>query len=222
MGGFESNFLKKILLQKYVNEITLILVSASARMQEEQKGLPNNENKITYLLVEKYLKVEAKERALECQTQPFLFQAETPENFDEKENAYVGRADIKVTNWCSLEQKEDFIHFLIECKRLSQGNSLKRKYVTEGIARFVVEPEKYLSPNNANFMLGYIVQNGSVKKQVDGINSIQKEELILPETCDLRANKCFSPGNVYESLYRKSQGELLLRHIFLDLSALTT
>jgi hypothetical protein len=128
--------------------------------------LPNDENQIRNELTFNYLnKNEIREQ---IGIGKYLFEPESPT----KNNS--GRTDIKIISERTFEDTDAY--YIIECKRLDSKNQrgksgLNGEYVSNGIARFVMEG-KYPFYNNTAGMIGFIVSKMDIHKNMDFINQL--------------------------------------------------
>ncbi len=114
--------------------------------------IDNNENLIRNGLYKNYLENNLIREELNLT--PYLFDTEV-ELFNEDNDSVKGRTDIKVYN--AIERtKNTSAYYIIECKRIDGSNELNKKYIENGINRFV-ENEKYPSFKKVNGMIGFIV-----------------------------------------------------------------
>ena len=141
------------------------------------------------------------------------FIPEVVENYNQNELKYHGRVDIKVVseNWFRCIND----YYIIECKRLDGSDRLNQKYIDEGVCRFVIEPPKYISPNNRGIMFGIIVSREDISSLSNAISKIETSKLkkyIIDSFVD--KEKAFK-HKVFESKY--SNG-LYINHLLYDFS----
>ena len=161
MSGFKCKELNDIAKINTFDKIMEFIFSSLEKMKQDLtlqgKKIENNEEKIRNHLIENYL-TELDFKKAQCFNDYLLFESEVPVGYDKEKDIYVGRADIKVFNVSKiLSNKEDY--YVIECKKLDGLKELNKKYVLEGICRFVLDPPKYSSFNNKNAMLGFVIKN---------------------------------------------------------------
>ena len=109
MGGFKNKTLNNEFISGVVNHTITHLIKCSEQMisdcLENNNPLWNDEDRITNRLVEKYLNNGSSN---------YRYIIQSPENFDDKTDQYIGRTDIIVIS------KNYFIdskaYFIIECK----------------------------------------------------------------------------------------------------------
>lgn len=226
MGGFNNHSLNVGLRQGLYEQICEFLIKCSGLMvadcTSDGNKLDNDEEKITAHLTEKYLNDFFVRSTVYSNQMPVKFINESLEKFDVKTNTFVGRVDIKAVslNWLSCKNNNDY--YTIECKRIDGKSSLNKKYITEGVARFVVPPIKYQSFHNKNIMFGYIVKKIDIIQNIKILDSIHKKELsgyIVKDMqyIPMRSNIKFC---ICESKYDVEAKELLLSHIFYDFSSI--
>ena len=170
MGGFRNDDLNMLFVRGVIDTIVAHLIKCSQKMRSDcvqnSNPLRNHEDKITNRLVAKYLNAEPN---------GFHYERESPENFDEETDTYIGRTDIKVLPWSHFCGSEAY--FVIECKRVDGSYALNRLYITEGVARFVEFPLKYPSYYNLNIMFGYIVKSIDIVENASKIDALQRCQL---------------------------------------------
>ena len=71
--------------------------------------------------------------------------------------------------------EKDDAYYITECKRVDGSSDLNKKYVKEGVARFVTE--KYSSYYGRNIMLGFVVKKIDISSNVKLIEEIQNADL---------------------------------------------
>ena len=171
--------------------------------------LINHEDRITDRLVASYL---------DDNNLGFSFIPQSPESFNQEEDRFLGRCDIKVISRNYFIDRKDY--FLIECKRIDGHSDLNRQYVSKGIARFVMEPVKYPSYHKLNIMLGYIVEPIDIPKNLKKIETLQKNLLTNVQTEEfVFVFKDDTDFYHYGCTYRSSMiGTLRLAHLFYDCS----
>jgi hypothetical protein len=214
MGGFrkESNNLvfERGLFNLIVSHISKCCDAMREDCRMSGKYLYNHENKISNRLVEQYLNAHLLY---------LRFILEKPEHYDDTTDTYEGRTDITVVSLDWFKNRNAY--YTIECKRLDGSKNLNRKYVSDGISRFVISPvPKYYSFYGRNIMLGYIIQAINVRENAAKIDKLQHEMLInvtideMKLVCD--DGKCF---NRYKCSYQ-ADGDLNidLTHLFYDFS----
>lgn len=194
----------------YIMEICELLVEDFTR---KNRKLPNNENGIRSIMLEEYLDNDSIRRNYDMLD--YSFTPETQENYDGKGN-YIGRADIRI------KLKTDFdkhsAYYIVECKRIDGTKDLNKKYVEEGVARFITQ--KYSAYYGKNIMLGFVVREMNMSDNVKDIKNLQDinlgtqiqdnfEMLCKEKNCEM-----------YKCTYQIQQGELELRHIFSDFSSI--
>jgi hypothetical protein len=166
MGGFINDKLNKDFVNGAVTTIIFHLIKCSSMMKTDsvknKNPLKNHEDKITNRLIARYLNAVPS---------GFRYETQTPENFDEETDTFIGRTDIKVlpmSHFCGSDT-----YFIIECKRVDGSTDLNRAYVAEGVARFADYPPKYTSHFKANIIFGYIVKPVDVLSNVKIIEAYQ-------------------------------------------------
>ena len=212
MSGFGDKSLNISFEENIFNRIISHVIKCSNEMKNTciatGNGLFNHENKITNRLVEKHLNVDQND---------FLFDSQAPENYNPDTDEYKGFADIRVRNKNRFNNSKDY--YIIECKRIDGESTLNKKYITEGVVRFVGNPPKYLSPNKKNIMFGYVVKAIDVPKNTIKIEKFQKKLLaeIITGNFLLIVNHCME-YYVYSCQYHSGVDSIELRHLFYNFS----
>lgn len=213
--GYSSSF--------YINEFEDILrgiIVCSNCINSSGIALPNNENEIRNVMLKDYLKVESFKKA-HFNLASYHFDYETIEN--------TGRADIRI-----LPVKQyinDEAYYIIECKRLNNQNltgmtGLNAEYVKNGICRFVTG--YYTSFFRINGMIGFVVDNLDIDKNITHINSFLNKDLTndrrenvnampIQEIMPIEINEDFKYS--YTSTHQTvSQNEITLYHLMFNFS----
>lgn len=123
---YRANFEK---ITAYILDICGLIVEDYER---KQLKLPNDENKIRSIMLEEYMKTQKGVYGMS----DYRFELEVPENYVGNGH-HIGRVDIRILLKSDFE-KED-AYYIIECKRIDGSSDLNKKYVKEGVARFVTE-----------------------------------------------------------------------------------
>lgn len=177
-------------------------------MIKKEKNLKNDENYISDIFHQNYLnnnKVRKKINNLNN----YLFEREAPEN-------NIGRIDFKILTKNSFE--DTTAYYIIECKRLDNKNQngkngLNNKYINEGIKRFT--DGKYKSFKKENGMIGFVVENMDIDKNINHINNLLKHNKEI-NTRQFLKNKFIS--NNFKFSYISTHNSITLYHLMLDLS----
>lgn len=153
----------------------------------------------------------------------FVFDGETVV-CEEETDKTVGYTDIKITipsknNFSSEEQKS----YTIECKRLDGYADKNKKYIEEGIYRFI--NGKYAKNSNIAGMMGF-VESSARKFKGDKITSIVNDinEKLLndfkKEESEKLQNVCVVKDfkNSYKSTHKreKNLGDINITHLMLN------
>ncbi|HLP47947.1 MAG TPA: hypothetical protein VK469_18530 [Candidatus Kapabacteria bacterium] len=186
------------------------IINAYALLIKNKEPLENNENSIRDILVEKYLNNHAKKEQLGIEN--VIFNREVSEN--------SGFVDIKVQTAISLSNPEAY--YLFECKRLDGSTGLNKKYIQEGILRFILG--KYSAYYGLNGMLGFEVKKIDTSGNIDKIN-----RLVLSEFKETNVIKGLTGINIledfihsYKSIHRTASAKTIeLYHLMLDISDAT-
>lgn len=202
---YRANFEK---ITNYILDICELVVED---YEKKQLKLPNDENRIRSIMLEEYL---TKKKGTYGMSN-YRFELEVPENYDG--NGYhVGRVDIRILLKSDFE-KED-AYYIVECKRIDGTADLNKKYVKEGVARFVTE--KYSSYYGRNIMLGFVVKKIDISANALLIEEIQNSDFDqnMHGNFELVNSNNLTEG--YKCLYQIQSGALELRHIFSDYSSI--
>ncbi len=202
---YKANFEKIV---QYILDICELIVKD---YEEKQLKLPNNENQIRSIMLEEYLKKLKDFYSMS----DYRFELEVPENYVGK-GQHIGRVDIRILLKSDFE-KED-AYYIVECKRIDGTSNLNKKYVEEGIARFITQ--KYSSYYGRNIMLGFVVKKIDIVSNTKLIEQIQNLDL----NKQIHGNFEFIDSDDvtynYKCMYQIQSEEIELRHIFSDYSSI--
>lgn len=221
MRGFKNQQLNEIAKEKTFEDIIDFVFVSLEQMKNDlllqNKKLKNKEEKIRTHLLEKYLNDTNFRQKVNFGNLYFLFEAEVAEGYDKENEEYIGRIDIKVIGINTvMSVGKDY--YIIECKRLDGSKKLNNEFVTEGICRFVLSKPKYSSFNQRNIMLGLIVKNIDVEKNVYKINDIQNKNEnihIIEEMNKYKKEK--EEYYLYKNKYQCQDKQIELDHMFYNL-----
>lgn len=201
---YRANFNKII---EYILDICEMIVKD---YEDKLSKLPNDENAIRSIMLEEYLKKQRNNYNM----LGYKFEPETLENYIGN-GVYIGRIDIRITMKNNFEKDEAY--YVIECKRIDGSADLNKKYVKDGVARFVTE--KYSSYFGRNIMLGFVVRKIDVSNNTQKIMNIQNadEDPCMHGNFVLVKKEGITEN--YSCTYQIQSGELELRHIFSDFSS---
>lgn len=222
MGGFKNSSLnlqfKKGLYEIIIDGLVECCILMNNAFVVNSRKIPNHEEKIRTHLVENYLENEEERRKTCLVNQQLRFEVEVQENYNDKNETYEGRVDIKVISTDTLSNRKAY--YIIECKRIDGGKNLNQKYITEGLQRFI--NNKYSSYYGKNIMLGFIVKNINIKKNLECINLLHQESLNVYTKNQISVVKDNILNNylICESKYNINSKQLLLSHIFYDFSSI--
>ena len=201
---YRANFEK---ITNYILDICELVVED---YEKKQLKLPNDENRIRSIMLEEYLTKKKGTYGMS----DYRFELEVPENYAGNGH-HVGRVDIRILLKSDFE-KED-AYYIIECKRIDGTADLNKKYVKEGVARFITE--KYSSYYGRNIMLGFVVKKIDISANVQVIEGIQNSDLDQNMHGDFELVNSNNLTESYKCMYQVQSGELELRHIFSDYSS---
>ena len=161
---YQDNVFEFILTQTY---------NCYNKMLNDYPSIENNENLIRNGLHKNYL--ENNQIREELQLIPYLFDTEV-ELYNEDDDSVKGRTDIKVYN--AIERtKNTNSYYIIECKRIDGTNKLNKKYISNGINRFI-ENEKYPSFKKVNGMLGFVVKSIDIEHNTKCFSDLKFHQFI--------------------------------------------
>lgn len=197
--------------EKITNYILNICELVVEDYEKKRLKLPNDENKIRSIMVEEYMKKQKSVYGMS----DYRFEIETPENYVGN-GKHIGRVDIRILLKNDFE-KED-AYYVIECKRIDGTSDLNKKYVKEGVARFVTQ--KYSSYYGRNIMLGFVVKKVDMSANAKLIEKIQNKDLDKHMHGNFEFIESIGVVESYKCIYKIQSGEVELRHIFSDYSSI--
>jgi len=224
MGGFKQKSINEDFQNSFHSYIIETIEKCCSLMKQNcissGRTVKNHEVNIQNHLFFYYLDNDSVLAELECEMFPISFQIETPETYDENTDTFIGRCDIKVTSnnyWVNKNKKD---YYIIECKRIDGSSNLNKKYIDEGVSRFVDEPPKYPSYHNKNIMFGFVVKNIDIPDNSIKISKINKDKFGSISQGDLILIKTDLTEGLHEYIsdYTLSDKSLQLFHIFFDFS----
>lgn len=214
MSGMLSRNILRALYRANFEKITTYILDICALIVEDyekkQLKLPNDENKIRSIMLEEYMNKQKDAHGMSG----YKFELEVPENYAGN-GQHIGRVDIRILLKSDFEK--DDAYYIIECKRIDGSSDLNKKYVKEGVARFVTE--KYSSYYGRNIMLGFVVKKIDISSNVKTIEEIQNADLNQQMHGNWEFIKSEGVTKSYKCMYQVHSGEVELRHIFLDYSS---
>jgi hypothetical protein len=215
MHGFKNTHLNDISKQYVFDTIVNALIKSCLKMINDclcyGEFLPNHEEKIRNYLLENYLDNDTFKNTI-CNI-PLRFMPEVPESYNYSSYTYDGRIDIKVISENYFIDRSDY--YIVECKRIDGTSTLYKKYINEGVSRFVADKPKYHTRNNKNIMLGFIVKDLDLAVVIASICKIHDSSFTDRITKKLSSIFCSSNYNICESTYTN---KLMLKHIFFNIS----
>ncbi len=221
MGGFKNQSLNVDFTNGLFTTIVMAIKKSCELMLKNNINngdtIENHEEKIRTHLLENYLDRDELRADIGLSDCHLRFWAESPENYDPSSNSYIGRTDIKVASKNWFNNRNDY--FIIECKRLDGTTTLNKKYVTDGVSRFIGPTPKYSSYHKKNFMVGFIVRDIDFIKLITDISTVHMYELRSDVKSDISIKENSPPYYLCESEYVSG---LLLDHVFYDFSSIVT
>lgn len=170
-------------------------------MTNNENTLPNSENKIRDVLVDKYL---------------------TPDisnyEFKKEENNNLGRVDIYIID--TLDDSKP--HFIIECKILDNKNTngvegKNSEYIKNGIQRLLTEHYYIKNSFYTNAMIGFIVEDMNIEKNNESINLLVTK--LLNNLITIISPISLEKNNIYKSIYKTgNEKEFIIYHLMMDFS----
>lgn len=223
MSGFKDKNINIKFKQIFYERFKQFFLSCCKKMVEdfvsENKPLPNLENDIRNILVMEYFNNIEIKKELKFSDVKVSFEIETPEAYNQLTYQHLGRADIKVSNEDRFALGGEEKYYLIECKRLDGYSVLNKKYVSDGVDRFIGDGVKYPSSYKKNIMFGMIVEAIDIPANTIKINEIQNKNIKKHLLSELINTKDAQPDYcTYEGKYIANNEEITLDHIFYDLS----
>ncbi|MFT3949155.1 MAG: hypothetical protein QM763_19480 [Agriterribacter sp.] len=189
------------------------IISCYRLMLSDNIILSNDENKIRDVLYLNYLNNDTVRKSVGLQS--YYFDRET------KEDRTAGRTDIRILTINSFV--ETAAYYIIECKRLNAANpegstGLNGKYIENGICRFT--SSTYSAHYNTNGMIGFVVEDLNISKNVVSINSLLRNTFTKTNTIqDLEYRELINGFEFsYCSIHNMAGNNILLYHLMLDFS----
>lgn len=213
-GMLNRNILRALYrasFEKIINYILDICELVVEDYEKKQLKLPNDENGIRSIILEEYMKRQKGAYGMS----DYRFELEVPENYAGN-GKHIGRVDIRILLKNDFE-KED-AYYVIECKRIDGTSDLNKKYIKEGVARFVTQ--KYSSYYGRNIMLGFVVKKIDVSANAKLIEEIQNAESDHHMHGDFQLVESKGVTESYKCMYQIHSGEVELHHIFSDYSSI--
>lgn len=195
-------------ITSYIQTICNLIVED---YEKNNLKLPNDENQIRSIMLEEYINKQKKAYGMSS----YKFDLEVPENYNGKGN-HKGRIDIRVLLKSDFEKNDAY--YIVECKRIDGSSNLNKKYVNEGVARFVTE--KYSSYYGRNILLGFIVRKIDIVSNVNKIENIQNSDSNQAMHGSFKHVKNKGITENYSCIYQIKSGKLELCHVFSDYSSI--
>lgn len=208
--------LKDALMQSSFEKIVQYLMDMSEALVSDlaKRGdtLPNDENRIRSIILEEYLDKDEVRKNNRMTSYRF-----TPENMENYSGVgtYIGRTDIRITLTSDFKKKNAY--YIVECKRIDGLDPLNKKYVEEGVGRFV--RKKYSSYYGRNLMFGFVIKKVNISQNTKKIEDIQNASTDSLLHGDIKIIGTSGVSEHYKCTYKIASGELELRHIFADFSS---
>jgi hypothetical protein len=214
MGGFKNETTNVEFDAGVINTIIAHLIKCSKQMKEDciaaDNLLKNDEDAITNRLTV----------YLNAGPNILRYESQSPEHYNDGTDRYIGRTDIKVISGDYFRDAKAY--HIVECKRIDGTNTLNRKYIKDGVARFFTPTPKpkYSSYYMLNIMFGYVVRAIDVSDNADKIDKLQHSLLKkLTITNFVLKQNDNSQYYVYTCDYSCACiGRIELSHLFFNLS----
>lgn len=165
MSGFKDGSLNREIASSTLSYIVSKIIACFEKMIDDYSNdsikIANKENVIRDHLFSKYLDNDEVMRNMGFDD--FRFFSETPVNYINGQPQ--GRTDLHVISIHEFRHRKKY--FTIECKRLDGNTTLNRKYIGEGMRRFLGESPKYSSLYQVNGMLGFVVKCIDIASNVE-------------------------------------------------------
>lgn len=172
MNGFSDSLLNQHIAIDILNHIVeKVLECFDLMMQDCSRNshkIDNNETAIRDYLFCNYLNNDDVMRNINFDD--FRFSSEVPENY--VNSRPQGRTDLQIYSFDNFRFRERY--FIIECKRIGGDLTLNRKYIDDGMCRFIGDKPKYTSYFKVNCMLGFVIKNIDIGENINRINSLLK------------------------------------------------
>lgn len=137
--------------------------------------IENLEDKITGRLLIDFLEEDDFRKEMALENYRFIPESAT---YDDEYNQ-IGYTDIRVlVNHKISGFKTTKADYIIECKRLDGSKSLNKKYITNGIYRFVHELYTKSNIHKISAMLGFVVKKINNAENIAKINQLAIDEKI--------------------------------------------
>lgn len=224
MSGFKKEELNSVFIFSLFNLVVEKLLLCSDMMKDdclvEANYIENHEEKIKSRLLENYLDNDEVRLKIGLDKVGLRFIPEVPESYKKTNDSYIGRVDIKVVteNWFRLNRND---YYIIECKRIDGSAELNKKFVLNGVTRFVLDPVQYPSFNSKNIMFGFVVKEIDIESNTLKIDKIQNDNLSgIVEKGFYKINSRLNQYYRYSSKYIVSGCSLELQHLFYNFSTI--
>lgn len=175
MGGYRNVgvFDKTTYQTPMLGILNGIIQAFEMMLADRYPNIENHEDIITARLVEDFLEDDDMQIALALKTYRFVSE---PAAYNQQ-YLQVGYSDIRVIMTHRVGAFDTTrADYIIECKRLDGRDDLNRKYVKEGICRFVEEKYTWKNVHKTSAMLGYVVSATDIPACVEAINQIGQKD----------------------------------------------
>lgn len=194
-------------------EILSKIITCYNLMLKDNISLTNDENAIRDVLLINYLKDNPTRKKIKLTD--YLFDREVPEDRS------LGRTDIKIQTLNTFQDTSAY--YIIECKRLDATNpngttGLNAKYIESGICRFA--SVSYSSHYKTNGMIGFVVEELDINKNVVSINNLISTNFSKANTTqDLQYRAIVKDFEFsYCSCHKAKENSLVLYHLMFNFS----
>lgn len=204
-----TNLLRKSEFEQITNYISEICNLIVENFIANNRKFPNDENRIRSIMLVEYLSDDDTRQKFGMLD--YDFTPEVLENYDGNGD-FLGRTDIRIKLKTDFDKRDAY--YIVECKRIDGTSNLNKKYINDGVARFVTE--KYSAFYKKNIMLGFVVKQINISDNVRKIENIQNLNSNVHMHGSLEVID--QSKNIYNCIYKIECGELEIRHIFSDFS----
>ena len=111
-------------------------------------------------------------------------------------------------------------YFIAECKRLDGLSALNKKYVEEGIARFVADDPKYSSYYGTSMMIGFVVSPIDMDDNAKVLEGIQNKAKDMTMHGNWQYKDMTKKTKRFECIYTNRKEPVTLLHLFADFSTI--
>ena len=215
----KENFVKSPYQSQILPILRGIITAYNLILNHDYSNLENLEDKITGRLLIDFLEEDDFRNKMKLHDYRFVPESTT---YDDDFNQ-IGYVDIRVlVNHKINGFKTTSADYIVECKRLDGSKNLNRKYITNGICRFINELYTKRNIHKVSAMLGFVVRETNIDEIVKQINQIAIDEKIEINVVQslISHHIVDSFDNSYYSKHTTISGkEAEIYHLMLDFSS---